>query len=172
MNNNNNEFNRYKRENNVERKSSFREEILKMEEEREKFNKGENEEIQELAKILKKYSPNMNGSLIEILSKKLDKEYDDLYNELKMQNAEDVLNSAYEYTVKGELKDELSYLDLDSKELIMLIQQDNLLEELYHDWLDTDVPLGDVLVDSIEDSILTMGRYYHKRNGINNNFER
>ena len=39
-----------------------------------------------------------------------------------------------------------------------------LLTEFYHDWLNTDVPLGESLRDTLEDSVAMLTRYYGKQN--------
>ena len=54
-------------------------------------------------------------------------------------------------------------MDLHDKEKFIMFGQKNLLDEFYHDWLDTDVPLGDVLEDTLEESIANMTRYANRK---------
>ena len=55
-------------------------------------------------------------------------------------------------------------MKLHDQEKVIMIDQDDLLTEFYHDWLDTDVPLGDVLKDTLEESVASLTRYYGKQN--------
>ena len=54
-------------------------------------------------------------------------------------------------------------MNLHDKEKAIMIEQNDLLTEFYHDWLDTDVPLGDVLKETLEESVSTLTRYYGKQ---------
>ncbi len=100
----------------------------------------------------------------EELNKKLDEEYKKLCDELKLKSKEEIIERAYELTVKEELKEEIKNMDLYDKEIIIMTEQDDLLNEFYHDWLDIDVPLGEVLRDTIQESIASITRYYKKQN--------
>lgn len=103
----------------------------------------------------------------EELSKKLDEEYKKLCSDLKLKSKEEIIDRAYELTVKEELKEEIKNMDLFDKEIIIMMEQQDLLDEFYHDWLDTDVPLGEVLRDTIEESLASITRYYKKQNKFN-----
>ena len=54
-------------------------------------------------------------------------------------------------------------MELYPLEVNILLQQENILNEFYHDWLNVDTPLGEVLENSIEESIAMVTRY-HKSN--------
>lgn len=103
----------------------------------------------------------------EKLNKKLEHEYKKLCDELKRKSKEEIINRAYELTVKDELKEEIKNMDLYDKEILIMTEQKDLLNEFYHDWLDTDVPLGEVLRNTIEESVATITRYYNKQNRFN-----
>ncbi len=103
----------------------------------------------------------------EKLNMKLDNEYKSLCDELKRKSKEEIINRAYELTVKDELKEEIKNMDLYDKEILIMTEQKDLLNEFYHDWLDTDVPLGEVLRNTIEESVATITRYYNKQNRFN-----
>ncbi len=102
------------------------------------------------------------------LADKLDKEYKDFCKEIMTKNKKEIFDRAYEITVKDELKEELKNMELYDTEKEMIILQDDVLNEFYKDWLDCDVPLGDVLRENLEESVATLTRYMGKR--INKNF--
>lgn len=43
---------------------------------------------------------------------------------------------------------------------IQIIEKNDILSEFYHDWLNVDTPLGEVLENSIQESIAMVTRYY------------
>ena len=104
------------------------------------------------------------------LAEKLDKEYTEFCEKIMTKDKEEIFDKAYEITVKDELKEELKNMDLYDTEKEMIILQDDVLNEFYKDWLDCDVPLGDVLRNNLEESISTLTRYMGKR--INKNFDK
>lgn len=57
-------------------------------------------------------------------------------------------------------------MNLHDKEIAIMINQDDLLTEFYHDWLNTDVPLGESLQDTLEESVANVTRYYGKQNNF------
>lgn len=103
-------------------------------------------------------------TLDDILEIKLNKEFKDFEDSLKLKSPDEILKYSYEYVCKEELKEELLFSNLDDKEKAILIDQDELLQELYNDWLDVDIALGESLRPSLEDSILSLTRYYGKQN--------
>lgn len=107
---------------------------------------------------------NLNNALAD----KLDKEYKDFCREIMTKDKKEIFDKAYEITVKDELKEELKNMELYDAEKEMIILQDDVLNEFYKDWLDCNTPLGDVLIENLEESIATLTRYMGKR--INRNF--
>lgn len=105
-----------------------------------------------------------NNYFDTLLKQKLEKEYKDFCESLKTKSPEEIIKKAYEITVKEEIKEEIKNMNLHDQEKIIMLNQDNLLTEFYHDWLDTDVPLGDVLKETLEESVSTLTRYYGKQN--------
>ena len=57
----------------------------------------------------------------------------------------------------------LKYMNLHRAEKEMLILQDDILTEFYHDWLDDDTPLGDSMKPCIEESIAVLTKFIGKR---------
>lgn len=96
---------------------------------------------------------------INNLNEKLDNEFKDFCEKTKEKTAEEIINSAYEITVKEEIKNSLKDMELFPLEVDALLKQDNVLNEFYHDWLNVDTPLGEVLENSIEESIAMITRY-------------
>jgi hypothetical protein len=98
-----------------------------------------------------------------ILSLKLDNEFNDFCEDLKTKAPEEIIKNAYEITVKEELKEEIKNMNLHEKEKAIMIDQNELLTEFYHDWLDTDVPLGESLKETLDESVANLTRYYGKQ---------
>lgn len=86
------------------------------------------------------------------LEDKLNKELKQFKKNLKRKSKNEIMNKAYELTCKEEIKHELLNLDNDKKEFLYL-QDDDLLSELYEDWLKFDAPLVDSMRDSIDETI-------------------
>ncbi len=96
------------------------------------------------------------------LANKLDKEFKKFKNELKKLPKFKIIDKAYELVTKEEIKDNLIKMSLYDEEKEMLILQEDVLNEFYHDWLDSDVPLGDSMKECVEESITTLSRYFNK----------
>jgi len=94
------------------------------------------------------------------LEEKLDNEFKDFCNKTKTKSPDEIIKSAYEITVKEEIKDNLKSMELFPLEVTALLKQNDVLNEFYHDWLNDDTPLGEVLENSIQDSIAMVTRYY------------
>ena len=101
---------------------------------------------------------------MEKLNKKLEKEYTEFLKEMRNKPKDDIIKGAYEITVKEELKDTIGYMNLHPTEIQALLNEDNVLTEFYHDWLDEDSSLGEVLENSIGESIAILTRYFNKNN--------
>ena len=83
---------------------------------------------------------------------RLNKELKQFKKTLKRKSKNEIMNRAYELTCKEEIKYELLNLDADKKEFLFL-QNSNLLEEFYSDWLKFDIPLVDSMRGSIDETI-------------------
>lgn len=106
---------------------------------------------------------------VNALEQKLDKEFEEYCNSLKNKTPSEIIDSAYEITVKQEMKDYLKNMALFPKELRILLEQNNILTEFYHDWLNVDTPLGESLESSVGESISMITRYYDKNKKIKKN---
>lgn len=96
------------------------------------------------------------------LANKLDRELKKFKNKLKKLPKSKIIDKAYELVSKEEIKDNLINMSLYDKEKEMLFLQDDVLNEFYHDWLDSDVSLGDSMKECVEESIVTLSRYFNK----------
>ena len=83
---------------------------------------------------------------------KLNKELNQFKKALKRKSKNEIMNKSYELTCKEEIKYELLNLDNDKKEFLYL-QDKDLLNEFYEDWLKFDVPLVDSMRGSIDETI-------------------
>lgn len=96
------------------------------------------------------------------LANKLDKELKKFKKEMKKLPKSKIIDRAYELVSKEEIKDNLINMPLYDKEKEMLFLQEDVLNEFYHDWLDSDIPLGNSMKECIEESIATLSRYFNK----------
>ena len=104
--------------------------------------------------------------LREILDEKVESEFKKFKESLKEKSKEEIIEKYYETTAKSELIDEIKNMNLHDKEVAIMINQDDLLTEFYHDWLDSDVPLGESMKDTIQESVASITRYYGKQNNF------
>lgn len=102
-------------------------------------------------------------SIDSTLERVLENEFEEFKRETLKKSKEEIFESAYEITSKEEIKDTLKYMNLHRAEKEMLILQDDILNEFYHDWLDDDTPLGDSMKPCIEESIVVLTKFIGKR---------
>lgn len=124
----------------------------------EKLKNGDKTIERKYKRIVSLYIQNLKNQ--NKLEKKIDNEFVNFCEKLKMKSPKEILDSAYEVTVKEEIKDNLKSMELYPLEVSALLKQDNILNEFYHDWLNVDTPLGEILENSIEESISMVTRYY------------
>lgn len=98
------------------------------------------------------------------LDEKLDNEFTSFCENTKTKSPQEILDSAYEITLKEEIKDSLKSMELYPLEVSALLKQKDILSEFYHDWLNVDTPLGEVLENSIQESLAMVTRYYKSNN--------
>ncbi|MBQ2835465.1 MAG: DUF3848 domain-containing protein [Clostridia bacterium] len=89
------------------------------------------------------------------LYEKMEKEFRDFIEEMKSNEPEVIVNSAYQIVIKEELVamfyPESKQYDID--EIKALNKTKNPLEELYQGWMDSDAGIQSVLEDNISDTI-------------------
>lgn len=89
------------------------------------------------------------------LIKKLEKEYEKFIYKIKETGVDNVINNAYEIVIKQAIIDYISCEEIDNTEVQALLKKDNLLNELYNEWMDTDCNIyrtvGEVVQERIEE---------------------
>ena len=89
------------------------------------------------------------------LYEKLEKEFRDFIEDMKTNEAEVIVNSAYPIVMKEELLS-MFYPEserFDIEEIKALNKIDSPLEELYQGWMDTDEGIHSVLEDSVSNTL-------------------
>ena len=114
----------------------------------------------EYTKKLQKENDETELNLDEGLYNKLDNELKELHGNLLEKGKEEILNSAYEITVKEQIRDILKEMNLHEVEKEILFLRDDLLTELYQDWLHHDSSLREPITDSVDKSISTILRNF------------
>ena len=86
---------------------------------------------------------------------KMQNEYNEYLNELKNSDAQNIINNAYQITMKEEIVSffypELEKYDIE--DIRALNKTKNPLEELYQGWMDSDAGIHSVLEDSVDYTI-------------------
>lgn len=86
---------------------------------------------------------------------KMQTEYNEYLDELKNSDSQNIINNAYQITMKEELV-AMFYPEsekYDMEDIRALNKTKNPLEELYQGWMDSDAGIHSVLEDSIDDTI-------------------
>lgn len=101
----------------------------------------------------------------ESLYKKLEDELKDFKVLIREKGIDYAIDRAYELTVKQEIIDSIKFDSILSKtEIKALLSRENLLNELYDDWLSTDGNMREHINFSVDDSIRFITNEYKKEN--------
>ena len=87
------------------------------------------------------------------LIEKIDKELQEYKGYLRQKSPNEIIESAYQLTVKTLIIGEMSEKNLDYYELKALIKQKDLLAEFYEDWRNSDGRLGENISYEMDNSI-------------------
>lgn len=87
------------------------------------------------------------------LIEKLEKELRDFKEDLRQKSPDEIIESAYQLTVKTLIIGEMNEKNLDYYELKALIKQKDLLAELYEDWRNSDGRLSENISYEMDNSI-------------------
>ena len=99
----------------------------------------------------------------EQLERKLLREYAKFIRGLIGHSKYEILDKSYEITCKEQIQNLLCEIDLDDKEIVALLEKDNLLTSFYNDWLDDGFnELSDSMENSVGESIADVTKYYYK----------
>lgn len=93
----------------------------------------------------------------------LEDEFQDFKEDIMKKSKKEIFDTSYEITAKEEIKDTIKNMNLHRAEKEMLILQENILDEIYQDWLKDDTPLGLSMQDSIEQSIDILTKHIRKK---------
>ena len=115
-------------------------------------------------KKLQKENAETEIDLDSALSVKLAKEYRKFIRSLFSLNKREIINRSYEITVKEQIKDILKEMNLHEVEKEVLFLRDDLLAELYQDWIHYDATLKEPITDSVDKSISTILRNLGTKN--------
>ena len=94
--------------------------------------------------------------LLNILYQKLDNEYQNFINELKLKDSNEIIESSFERVYKQDINYTLQDMELDDSHLFKLLTRDYILDTLYRDWLECDFTINHILEESILDSLQCM----------------
>lgn len=89
----------------------------------------------------------------EKLIKKLEKEYEKFISKIKYTGIDNVINNAYEIVIKQAIIDSISCEEIDNTEVQALLKKDNLLNELYNEWMDSDCNIYRTVGEVVEEKI-------------------
>lgn len=106
------------------------------------------------------YEKLVGDKLTTMIKAKVKNEFNNYKKKLLELPKELIIDKSYETTVKQEFIDELKYKDLYIDEKKALINRDNLLDEFYKDWLDTDAELYEAIDNSFDETVIYLTRYY------------
>lgn len=99
------------------------------------------------------------------LYEKLEKEYKEYIEDLKKTDPQNIINNAYQITIKEEMV-AMFYPESDKydfNEIKALYKTDKPLDELYQGWMDTDYGINSVLEDSVNDTLEQVLEYQKEK---------
>ena len=111
----------------------------------------------------------MNEELNELqikLNDKIEFEYNEYYKEMMEKNPEEILKNAYEYTMKTEIYEQLSYKKFDEVDLEVLLKNDNLIDNLYQYYKNSDLSISYLIEDTISDFIIDKIKEVEQKNEV------
>ena len=112
---------------------------------------------------------NLKNSLIQ----KLEKEMKDFKSKIKEKGVDFAINMAYELTSKQEIIDYIQHdIYMSIVEMKALISRENLLDELYSEWLETDGNMREHIGYSVDNSLDLIRNDYMENIKKNKNYER
>lgn len=96
----------------------------------------------------------MEQNIRQQLYDKMKKEYDNFINEIKKLSSKEIIDRAYEISIKEEFVSVFYPDDThDINDIKILNKCEHPLETLYDDWMDTDLGINSVLRYSVEYTI-------------------
>lgn len=113
----------------------------------------------------------MEEKIRQELYSKMEKELKDYKDSLKSKTPEEIMNNAYQLTLKEEMICNFypECLIYDIEDIKRLNKKSQPLQELYDDWMDSDMNINQLLEDNINDYFLKLKDEQEKKK---NNRER
>lgn len=93
---------------------------------------------------------------------KIENELEEFKRKLMQSIPEEIIDRAYELTVKDEIVGQIKEMNLEDIELKALIKEKDLLSECYEDWINADGRLGEVIYYTMVDAVETIKENYQK----------
>ena len=113
------------------------------------------------------------SNLKDKLIKKLEQEIEDFKSELKEKGVDYAIDRAYELTAKQEMLDYIQYdIDMPKTDRKALIERENLLDELYAEWLKTDGNMREHIGYSVDKTLNLIRNDYINSIKKNKNYDR
>ena len=105
----------------------------------------------------------ISENLKEELVNKLEKEQKEYLEKIKEKGVDYVVDRAYEITSRQCIIDYIECKDVELKNIKVLLSTENLLDDLYNEWLKTDGNFYEQLEYCIEDRIKSLSdEFYNK----------
>src|SRR5574344_466077 len=100
----------------------------------------------------------MEEQIRKELYEKMQKEISDFKAELRTKTPDEIINSAYEIALKDEMICNFypECLVFDIEDIKRLNKKSQPLQELYDDWMDSDININQLLEDNINDYFLEL----------------
>ena len=99
-----------------------------------------------------------------LLAEKLNKEFEEYKNELKTKDEDYIIERSFETYYKDNIVLATSNTEFTDEEIEILLGKENLLDELYNDWMSFDVDEIEGYLDSINDSKDKIMQKYMSKN--------
>ena len=90
------------------------------------------------------------------LYEKMEDELKNYEQELLKMQPKEIIENAYQYTVKSEFISQIKEKNLDEDEIKSLLREKDLLSQFYEDWRNADAQLGEILSYKMDDTIETI----------------
>ena len=113
------------------------------------------------------------NNLKEVLIKKLNQEIENFKAELKEKGVEFAIDRAYELTSKQEIIDYIQYdIDISKNDMKAFIAKENLLDELYDEWLKSDGNMREHIGYAVDNALTLIKSDYLDSIKKNKNYDR
>ncbi len=100
----------------------------------------------------------------ELLHKKIQSQFDSFKEALMLKDKKELIRDSYEITIKSEIVDLFIPLEWNFSldEIKYLLHRDNILDDLYNDWMKYDDNIHTIIRDSLECNMEKYKDEYHQ----------